>query len=162
MRSAYPPAPAPLVDALHVLLEAATATLSQVHPEALQLLDLLKTLSPQERTTLLGALEREVRARDASLAASDGSVGPLDHTAHLFVRVYDHDAPVPSGSPGVAFQSSLEGLIHLSAFPEHLQEPVLAGVVDGCAALSVDERALFVGVVAEVHRAIAQSLAENP
>ena len=154
MRSAYPPEPAPLVDALHVLLEAAATTLSQVHSEAFQLLDLLKTLSPQERTTLLAALEREVRARHASLAAGDGSVGPLDPTSHLFVRVYDHDIPTPPLSPGAAFQSALEGLIHLSAFPEHLQEPVLAGVVDGCAALSATERALFLRVVRGVKRAM--------
>lgn len=155
MPSTLSAAPMQLVDALAILLEVAAHALGQVPPEALTLVQLLEPLPVAERSTLLIALQREVDARVASLAAGDGALGALDPTAQLFVRVFEHEPPQPMRDNLLLYRSSLDGFVQFAThFPAEMTTPVLAGVTRGIASLSDDERAAFRQVLRALEAAL--------
>ena len=147
-----------MVEAIGFLIDAATEAVGDVHPDALELLRLLASLSPTEHGIVLDVLEREVAARVASVAAGDGAVGPLDRTSKLFIRVYAQPPAVPPPTPAAVYRAVLDGLLHIASFPSEMRVSVLGGLADALPALLPGEHAAFTRVMQTLVAAVDPTL----
>lgn len=153
--------PGESLEDLATLMRTAASIVAQMRPEAAELLRLLAPLPPDARGLLVDVLEREVDARNASLDAGDGLVGPLDRDSQLFLRVYEGTVAAVTVTPHDVYRSSLDGVLRLVGFPAPRVASVIEGVADGIAASGPTERAFFVAMLRALVDTLAQSIAED-
>lgn len=146
---------------LAIVMQTAAAIVARMRPEAVELLRLLAPLPPDARGLLMDVLEREVAARNASLAAGNGLVGPLDRDSQLFLRVYEGTVPAVAVTPHDVYRSSLGGVLRLAGFPAGRVASVIDGVADGIAASGATERDFFVTMVRSLVDTLEQSIAQD-
>lgn len=152
-----------LINALSALMNTTAHIVNGVRPEAAELLRLVAPLPAAERRGVVEILEREVAARLASVDAGDGVVGPLDRRSQLFVRVFAptlHDTP--AATPDEVLASCLHGLLRLADLPAHLDDTILAGVVEAAATVSALEHAAFANMLRTLIHVLEQALAQGP
>lgn len=152
-----------LINALSALMNTTAHIVNGVRPEAAELLRLVAPLPAAERRGVIAILEREVDARLASVDAGDGVVGPLDRRSQLFLRVF---APTlrdtPAATPDEVLASCLHGLLRLADLPAHLDDTILAGVVDAAATAPATEHAVFAHLLRTLIQVLERALAEGP
>jgi hypothetical protein len=108
--------------ALSSLLGSA-ARLARDLSRDLQLQRLLRVflkLPAADRPVVLATLEREVAAREASVRAQDGVVGPVDLVASVYIRVFDAERDALGVTRDDVVRSSIDATVYKAGLPASL------------------------------------------
>lgn len=87
-----------------------------------RLLRVFMTLPPHDRAPVLGILEREVAAREASVAAGDGVVGSPNGLGTIYMRIFENDFETPRVTRDDMVRSTFEATALMTDFPAPLAQ----------------------------------------
>ncbi len=122
-----------------------------------RLLRVFLKLPEADRPTLLATLEREVAAREASVRAHDGLVGPVDLVASVYIRVFDAERDALGVTRDEVVRSTLDATVFKADLPASLAaelEDTLAIALDS---LTDDEALAMADMYDDVLVVLAES-----
>lgn len=98
-----------------------------------RLLRVFLQLPAADRPVILATLEREVAAREASVQARDGAVGPVDPFASVYVRVFDAERDALRVTRDEVVCSTIEATVFKANLP-----PALGAELEGALTIALD------------------------
>jgi hypothetical protein len=111
-----------------------------------RLLRVFLQLPPPDRAPVLGILEREVAARQASVAAGDGIVGPPNGLGTIYMRIFENDFETPRVTRDDMVRSTFEATALMTNFPAPLAEETETALFVALDALTDAEAAALAAV----------------
>jgi hypothetical protein len=111
-----------------------------------RLLRVFMQLPPHDRGPVRGILEREVAAREASVVAGDGVVGPPNGLGTIYMRIFENDFETPRVTRDDMVRSTFEATALMTDFPAPLAEETERALLAALEALTDAEAAALAAV----------------